>query len=121
MTRGDQWWADFGTPFGSDAGFRRPVLIVQDEANAHDEPGIGRSPGKCVPDRPSQEKSNKYRDGTMLTHFSFYTPDPIRTGDLLLRRRPFYLYWRLGVRMRERSGAGRPFLHIRHIACGKVV
>ena len=32
MTRGDLWWADFGIPFGSEAGFRRPVLIVQDDA-----------------------------------------------------------------------------------------
>ncbi len=29
MTRGDIWWADFGIPFGSEPGFRRPVLIVQ--------------------------------------------------------------------------------------------
>jgi mRNA interferase MazF len=32
MTRGEIWWADFGLPFGSEAGFRRPVLIVQDDA-----------------------------------------------------------------------------------------
>jgi mRNA interferase MazF len=32
MTRGEIWWADFGIPFGSEAGFRRPVLIVQDDA-----------------------------------------------------------------------------------------
>ena len=32
MTRGDLWWADFGIPFGSEAGFRRPVLVVQDDA-----------------------------------------------------------------------------------------
>jgi mRNA interferase MazF len=32
MMRGELWWADFGIPFGSDAGFRRPVLIVQDDA-----------------------------------------------------------------------------------------
>jgi mRNA interferase MazF len=32
MTRGEIWWADFGTPFGSEAGYRRPVLIVQDDA-----------------------------------------------------------------------------------------
>jgi mRNA interferase MazF len=32
MIRGEIWWADFGTPFGSEAGFRRPVLIVQDDA-----------------------------------------------------------------------------------------
>jgi mRNA interferase MazF len=32
MTRGEIWWADFGLPFGSEAGFRRPVLVVQDDA-----------------------------------------------------------------------------------------
>jgi mRNA interferase MazF len=31
MIRGEIWWADFGIPFGSEAGFRRPVLIVQDD------------------------------------------------------------------------------------------
>jgi mRNA interferase MazF len=31
MMRGELWWADFGIPFGSEAGFRRPVLIVQDD------------------------------------------------------------------------------------------
>lgn len=32
MTRGELWWADFGIPFGSETGFRRPVLIIQDDA-----------------------------------------------------------------------------------------
>ena len=32
MTRGELWWADFGLPFGSEPGFRRPVLIVQNDA-----------------------------------------------------------------------------------------
>ncbi len=31
MTRGEIWWADFGIPFGSEPGFRRPVLIIQDD------------------------------------------------------------------------------------------
>jgi mRNA interferase MazF len=31
MTRGEIWWADFGIPFGSEPGFTRPVLIVQDD------------------------------------------------------------------------------------------
>ena len=31
MTRGDIWWADFGIPFGSEPGFKRPVLIVQND------------------------------------------------------------------------------------------
>ena len=32
MIRGEIWWADFGIPFGSEPGFRRPVLIVQDDS-----------------------------------------------------------------------------------------
>jgi mRNA interferase MazF len=31
MTRGEVWWADFSIPFGSEAGFRLPVLVVQDD------------------------------------------------------------------------------------------
>jgi mRNA interferase MazF len=32
MIRGEIWWADLGLPFGSEPGFRRPVLIVQADA-----------------------------------------------------------------------------------------
>ncbi|WP_304226435.1 type II toxin-antitoxin system PemK/MazF family toxin [Gracilinema caldarium] len=32
MTRGEIWWADFGIPFGSEPGFHRPVLIIQDDS-----------------------------------------------------------------------------------------
>jgi len=31
MTRGEIWWADFGIPFGSEPGYKRPVLIIQDD------------------------------------------------------------------------------------------
>ena len=31
MTRGEIWWAQFGIPYGSEPGFTRPVLIVQDD------------------------------------------------------------------------------------------
>lgn len=31
MIRGEIWWADFGVPFGSEPGFRRPVVIVQSD------------------------------------------------------------------------------------------
>ncbi|MEI8095602.1 MAG: type II toxin-antitoxin system PemK/MazF family toxin [Spirochaetales bacterium] len=31
MTRGEIWLADFGLPFGSESGFRRPILVVQDD------------------------------------------------------------------------------------------
>ena len=33
MTRGEIWWADLGVPFGSEPGFRRPVLIVQADSS----------------------------------------------------------------------------------------
>ena len=32
IERGQVWWADLGDPTGSEAGFRRPLLIVQDDA-----------------------------------------------------------------------------------------
>jgi mRNA interferase MazF len=32
VERGQIWWADLGEPSGSEPGFRRPVLIVQDDA-----------------------------------------------------------------------------------------
>ncbi|PJZ68462.1 mRNA interferase MazF2 [Leptospira perolatii] len=32
MIRGEIWWVDLGIPFGSEPGFKRPVLIVQDDS-----------------------------------------------------------------------------------------
>lgn len=32
MIRGEVWWVDLGIPFGSEPGFRRPVLIVQEDS-----------------------------------------------------------------------------------------
>jgi mRNA interferase MazF len=32
MMRGEIWWADFGIPFGSEPGFRRPVVVIQDNS-----------------------------------------------------------------------------------------
>ena len=32
MIRGDIWWVDFGEPFGSEPGWRRPAVIVQSDA-----------------------------------------------------------------------------------------
>ena len=32
MTRGEIWMADFGIPFGSETGFERPILIIQDDS-----------------------------------------------------------------------------------------
>lgn len=31
MTRGDIFMLDFGVPFGSEPGYRRPVIIVQSD------------------------------------------------------------------------------------------
>ena len=31
MTRGELWWVDLGIPFGSESGFRRPVIILQND------------------------------------------------------------------------------------------
>ncbi len=32
MRRGEVWWVDFGLPFGSEPGYRRPAVIVQADA-----------------------------------------------------------------------------------------
>jgi len=32
IERGDVWWADLGDPGGSEAGCRRPIVVVQAEA-----------------------------------------------------------------------------------------
>ena len=32
MRRGEIWWTDFGQPFGSEPGYRRPALVVQADA-----------------------------------------------------------------------------------------
>ena len=29
IAQGEVWWADLGEPFGSEPGFRRPVVVVQ--------------------------------------------------------------------------------------------
>ncbi|HET7387116.1 MAG TPA: type II toxin-antitoxin system PemK/MazF family toxin [Nocardioidaceae bacterium] len=31
MTRGEIWWVDFGEPFGSAPGYRRPAVIVSSD------------------------------------------------------------------------------------------
>lgn len=32
MRRGEIWWADLPDPIGSEPGFRRPVLVVQEDS-----------------------------------------------------------------------------------------
>ena len=31
MLRGEIWWADLPTPVGSEPGYRRPIVIIQDD------------------------------------------------------------------------------------------
>jgi mRNA interferase MazF len=31
MTRGEIWWADYGIPYGSEPGYRRPVIVIQND------------------------------------------------------------------------------------------
>ena len=31
MIRGEIWWVDFGLPIGSEVGFERPVVILQND------------------------------------------------------------------------------------------
>lgn len=32
MIRGEIWWIDLGMPYGSEPGFRRPVVVIQDDS-----------------------------------------------------------------------------------------
>jgi mRNA interferase MazF len=32
MIRGEIWWADLGIPFGREPGFKRPVVVIQDDS-----------------------------------------------------------------------------------------
>lgn len=32
MMYGEIWWVDFGIPFGSETGFKRPSIIVQNDS-----------------------------------------------------------------------------------------
>jgi mRNA interferase MazF len=31
MTRGEIWWVDYGIPYGSEPGYRRPVIVLQND------------------------------------------------------------------------------------------
>ncbi|MDR1948046.1 MAG: type II toxin-antitoxin system PemK/MazF family toxin [Spirochaetaceae bacterium] len=31
MIRGELWWIDYGVPYGSEPGYRRPVIIIQND------------------------------------------------------------------------------------------
>ena len=31
MIRGELWWVDYGIPYGSEPGYRRPVIVMQND------------------------------------------------------------------------------------------
>ena len=35
MTRGEIWFVDFGLPIGSEVGFRRPAIVLQNNVLIH--------------------------------------------------------------------------------------
>ena len=45
IAQGDVWWADLAEPIGSEAGYRRPVVVVQSDAFNHSRIGTV----VCVP------------------------------------------------------------------------
>ncbi len=71
IQRGDIWWADLGLPQGSEAGYRRPVVVIQ--ADSFNESRIrtviciplttnlrlGEAPGNCF---IRSEKSSLRKD-----------------------------------------------------------
>ncbi|QEN09153.1 type II toxin-antitoxin system PemK/MazF family toxin [Oceanispirochaeta crateris] len=32
MIRGEIWWVDLGIPFGSEPGYKRPVVVIQEDS-----------------------------------------------------------------------------------------
>lgn len=60
ISQGEVWWADLPVPIGSEAGYRRPVVIVQGDAFNRSQIrtvvivpltrnfGVARSPGNVV-------------------------------------------------------------------------
>lgn len=40
IRHGDIYWADLGDPFGSELGYRRPVLVISSEAYIQNSPTI---------------------------------------------------------------------------------
>ena len=40
MTRGDVFFVDFGIPFGSEPGYRRPIIVIQSEFLNEIESGL---------------------------------------------------------------------------------
>jgi mRNA interferase MazF len=69
MIRGEIWWADFGIPFGSEPGFRRPVLVLQNDEFNKSNIGtvvaiplttnlrLGDAPGNVLLERADSELS----------------------------------------------------------------
>jgi mRNA interferase MazF len=75
MMRGELWWADFGLPFGSEPGFRRPVVILQDDAfnksNIHTTIIVPLTTNMALAEAPGnvvlpKEESNLSKDSVLV-------------------------------------------------------
>lgn len=74
MIRGEVWWADLGLPLGSEPGFKRPVLIIQDNsfnrsriqtvivASITSNSALGEAPGNVY---LNKEESGLPKDGVI--------------------------------------------------------
>jgi mRNA interferase MazF len=89
MTRGEIWWAEFGMPYGSEAGYKRPVLIVQDDA--FNESRIKTiivlplTTNVRLADAPGNiligKKESKLKDDSVVIAVQFYALDRSRLKD----------------------------------------
>ena len=88
MTRGEIWWADLGVPFGSEPGFRRPVLVVQ--ADSFNQSRIGTVPvralhhesqaRRCPGQRPSGNHRIRLAQGVRDRRIPSDLPRPRQAG-----------------------------------------
>jgi len=74
MIRGEIWWADLGLPLGSEPGFKRPILIIQDNsfnrsriqtvivASITSNSALGEAPGNVY---LNKEESGLPKDGVI--------------------------------------------------------
>lgn len=74
MIRGEIWWADLGLPLGSEPGFKRPVLIIQENsfnrsriqtvivASITSNSALGEAPGNVY---LNKEESGLPKDGVI--------------------------------------------------------
>jgi mRNA interferase MazF len=89
MIRGEIWRAEFGMPYGSEAGYSRPVLIVQDDAFNESKIKtiivlplttnlrLADAPGNVL----VRKKESKLKDDTVVIVAQFYAIDKSRLKD----------------------------------------